>query len=149
MTHDESLKLHLKETLILPKDAVDWLMMVWTSIQTFDDYADGDKVKRDDLDSLIWNMVIGMPQNTFYFKHSQSLWPVMATAILKWQASDTVERSGKADEMSFAWRASFYDVVLFVYALVHGHGMATKNAHIIMKLYGEDFKNYIQEVNNA
>lgn len=145
----KNLKRILINDLLLPQDAVDWLIMGYSSIQTLDDFADGDKVDRKDLDALIWNMFIGMPQNPFYFKHSQILWPMMATAILKWQASDTVERSGEADEMSFVWRASFYDIILFVYALVHGHGMATKNAHVIMKLYGEKFKDYIQEVNNA
>lgn len=142
----------MKELLIklnLTKDSVNWLMMIWESIQTFDDYADGDEVKRKDLNALIWNTTIGMPQNPFYFEHSQSLWPVMATAILKWQASDIVEREGKADAMSFAWRASFYDVVLFVYALVHGHGAATRDSHLIMKMYGEKFEDYMREVNHA
>ena len=149
MTHKESLKINLKVHLKLPDDAVNWLMMVWTSIQTFDDFADGDEIKREDLNALIWNTTIGMPQNPFYFEHSQSLWPVMANSILKWQASDTVEKSGEANEMSFAWRASFYDLVLFVYALAHGHGAATKNAHLVMKLYGEKFEDYIKEVGDA
>ncbi len=135
----------LKKTLGLPDDAVEWLMMGWHAIQTFDDFADGDKVDRKDVDTLLWNLLIAMPQNSFYFKHSQLLWPVMATAILKWQASDAVERKKEANAMSFSWRASFYDVVLFVYSLIHGSELAIENAHVIMGLYGETFDDYLKE----
>ena len=135
----------LLENLKLPKDAIDWLVMLYDSIQVFDDYADGDKVSRKDLNVLIWNTLISMPMNSFFIRNSNVLCSAMAIAILKWQASDTVERQGFPSAMSFAWRAGYYDIILLVYAIHFGHVEATKNAHHIMALYGEQFDKYIQE----
>lgn len=139
----------LLEGLQLPNDAVKWLMTIYSMAQTFDDYADGDKVSRKQLDSLIWDSFIAAPMNPFFMQHSSSLWSLVATAILKWQASNKMEQSGKADAMSFIWRAGFYDIVLFVYAICHGQEAANKNADTIMQLYGEKLEDYLQEVNNA
>lgn len=139
----------LLEELMVPKDAIDWLVMLYDSVQVFDDYADGDPVKREDLDKLIWTTLISMPNNRFYKDNSEALWPLIATAILKWQASDTVERNKKANAISFVWRAGYYDIVLMVYAICFGSAKARKDAHVIMSLYGEKFEEYIEEVNNA
>ena len=135
--------------LSLPEDASSWLVMIFQVSQIFDDYADGDTVERKDLDSLIWNTLIAIPQNPFYLKNSFALWPVLSTAILKWQGSDTVEREGKVDAKSFVWRAGFYDLVLMVGTLCHGSDWAIKNAHIVMNMYGEKFEDYLKEFNHA
>jgi hypothetical protein len=141
----------LKENLkrILPAPAVDWLLMLYEAIQVFDDVADGDTVKREDLNSVIWNTLVGMNQNSFWIANSHNLTPVVATAILKWQASDHAERTGKADARSFVWRAGYYDVVLMAVALCHGTQEATKIAHEIMALYGEKLEDYMKEFDHA
>jgi hypothetical protein len=46
-----SLRTHF-DSLMLPAAAAEWLLMLWESIQAFDDYADGDPVKREALDAL-------------------------------------------------------------------------------------------------
>jgi hypothetical protein len=33
--------------------------------------------------------------------------------------------------------------------LSHGSGFATKNAHLVMNLYGEKFEDYMKEFGNA
>ena len=121
----------LLENLKLPKDAIDWLVMLYDSIQVFDDYADSDKVSRKDLNVLIWNTLISMPMNSFFINNSNVL---------------CSERQGFPSAMSFAWRAGYYDIILLVYAIHFGHVEATKNAHHIMALYGEQFDKYIQEI---
>jgi hypothetical protein len=90
-----------------------------------------------------------MNQNSFWIANSHNLAPVVATAILKWQASDHVERTGKADAKSFVWRAGYYDVVLMAVALCHGTQEATKIAHEIMALYGEKLEDYMKEFDHA
>lgn len=137
---------HLLENLKLPKNAVDWLVMLYESAQAFDDFKDQDKVEQKRLDALIWNTLVSLPQNSFYLIHMQTLWPAVATAILKWQAANTAEKNGDANAMSFAWRAGFYDIVLLVYALCFGNIKARENAHCIMALYGEKFEDYLQEI---
>lgn len=139
------LKDNLEKSFSLPPDAVDWLMSLWHVLQVFDDYADGDPVERKDLDATIFNTMVGMPSNPFFLKNAGSLLPALSLLILKWQASDKAEREGQADERSYVWRAGYYDIVLMTVQLVHGTEAAHKVAHHVMGLYGETFKDYIQE----
>ena len=90
-----------------------------------------------------------MPSNPFYLANSGALIPIMASAILKWVASDEAERAGKADEKSFVWRASYYDIVLLVVLLSQGKDAALAKAATVMALYGEDFGAYKKEFPNA
>ena len=95
MTGIDWLRLNLQRVLALPAPAIEWLLMLYGAIQVFDDVADGDAVERDDLNAAIWNTLVGMSQNTFWIANSQTLTPIVASMILKWQASDQAERSGK------------------------------------------------------
>lgn len=145
----ESLKENLSKVFNLPQDAIDWLVMIYGIAQVFDDVADGDKVERSDLNDAIWNSLVGIPQNPFYFRNSHILTPIVASTILKWQASDTAERSGAADARSFIWRAGYYDLILIAIQIVHGHKTATEYSHHVMNLYGENLEDYLQEFNHA
>jgi hypothetical protein len=145
----DGLRENLTKVFMLPTPAVEWLLMVFDAIQVFDDVADGDAVERKDLNATIWNTLVGMHQNQFFIANSHHLVPLLATMILKWQASDTAERQGKADAKSFGWRAGYYDLILMTVSLIHGAGFATQNAHLVMALYGENFEDYMKEFGNA
>lgn len=148
MTAEASIRANLQAWAI-PPVAVEWLLMVWEAIQVFDDYADGDPVDRKALDALIWNTLVAMPQNAFFSQHAGSLTPIMASMVMKWQGSDTMERNGEADARSFVWRAGYYDLILMVFQLVHGPALAKAHAHEVLKLYGESFEDYKKEFANA
>lgn len=143
------LRENLQKGLSLPAPATEWLMMLYGVIQVFDDVADGDKVNRQDLNACIWNTLVGMNQNSFWIVNSQTLTPVVASMILKWQASDQAERAGRADARSFMWRAGFYDVVLMTVALCHGTDHATNVASDVLSIYGEKLEDYLREFNHA
>lgn len=143
------LRENLEKSLALPAPAVDWLMMLYGAIQVFDDVADNDIVNRQDLNATIWNTLVGMNQNSFWLANAQTLTPMVASMILKWQASDQAERAGRADARSFVWRAGFYDVVLMTVALCHGSTHATEVASEVMAIYGEKLEDYLQEFNHA
>ena len=147
--HLESLGKNLTEGLFLPVDAVKWLLDLFHAFQVFDDFADNDAVDRKDLNLLIWNTLVGMQQNLFYTTNAYCLSSIVGLNILKWQASDTVERSGNADAKSYVWRAGYYDIVLAVVQLCHGPVFAAQNAHIVLGLYGETYEDYIKEFKNA
>jgi hypothetical protein len=142
---DEWLRPNFEQVFELPPDAVDWLMDLWDAIQFFDDIADGDETSRADLDKVLWSSLIGMHMNRFYAANSTTLSPIVASMILKWQASDDAERAGQADERSYMWRAGYYDVVLMVVHLCHGYDISRKAARDVMRLYGETFKEYREE----
>ena len=145
----DMLKKNLKEGLYLPFDAVQWLLDLYHAFQIFDDFADGDAVDRKDLNLLIWNTLVGMQQNSFYMQNSFRLLPVISVNILKWQASDTVERAGNADAKAYVWRAGYYDIALTVVEICHGPVFAAQNAHIVLGLYGETYDDYMKEFKNA
>jgi len=149
MRAEESLTENLQKVLLLPAPAVEWLMMLWQAIQVFDDVADGDKVERSDLNATIWNTLVAMTQNQFWQTNSPVLAPIVGAMILKWQASDTAEREGNASARSYMWRAGYYDVVLMAVQLCHGVEAATKVAHHVMALYGEEFEDYMKEFGHA
>ena len=75
--------------------------------------------------------------------------PMLSTMVLKWQASDVVEREGRADAKSFVWRAGYYDLILMAIQLCHGAQQALIMAPHVMELYGEKFEDYLMEFKNA
>jgi len=137
----------LRQALQLPPEAVSWIMALWNAIQVFDDYADGDPVERSALDATIWDTLVSMPTNPFFLKNVFTLGPALGLAVLKWQASDKVEREGKANAQSYMWRAGFYDVILAVVQCVHGPAAATAIADKVLGLYGETWEQYKEEFN--
>lgn len=147
--YTQELHNHLSKTLALPAEAVQWLVDVWECIQLFDDVADGDPVDRKDLDRVIWLTFIGLHSNPFFEAKKAALMPVLATQILKWQASDWVERNNMADARSFGWRAGYYDLVLLCVHLCHGQDVATTCAAQVLSLYGESFDGYLKEFSHA
>ena len=143
-----SLRTHF-DSLMLPAAAAEWLLMLWESIQAFDDYADGDPVKREALDALIWNTLVAMPQNSFFSQHATDLAPLLGSMVLKWQASDRVERECNASAQSYVWRAGYYELVLAAVRLCHGPAAAAAVAHKVLGMYGEKFDAYLTEFNKG
>jgi hypothetical protein len=153
MTQDGSPKYWLRrnftETLSLSEEASDWLIALWEVIQLFDDVADKDPIDRDELDMVIWNALVGMPANLFYQRNIHILTPLLSIMVLKWKASDTVERNGEACATSFVWRAGYYDLVLATVQLEHGAQAAMDIGHAVLKLYGESLEDYMKEMQDA
>jgi hypothetical protein len=141
----DSLKVIFSQQLELPAAAADWLLMLFEATQLFDDVADRDFIKRDDLDSVLWATLVAMPANPFYRAHQTELGTLLANFILKWQASDAAEKRKQHNEVSFVWRAGYYDVVLGAVRLCHGPAVAHDKALQIMKMYGESYEDYLKE----
>lgn len=146
---EQSLHQQFLETLNLPAEASQFLLDIWAAIQLFDDVADRDEIARADLDRVIWSLLVGLHGNAFFDAKKMALLPVLATMILKWQASDMVERAGQADARSYVWRAGYYDLVLLVVQLCHGVDVATKLSPLVMQMYGETLSDYLEEFPNA
>lgn len=149
MSHKQTISDYLATVLELPPHARAWLLDLWDAIQVFDDVVDGDPVTGDDMRRAVWSCLVQMPSNPFFAANSASLLPVMATAFLKWAASDEAERAGKADAKSFMWRASYYDVVLAVVMLCHKYDAALAKSGAVMALYGEKYTDYCAEFSHA
>lgn len=135
---------HLKY-LSLNQEAIEWLLMLWDAMQFIDDVEDGADFDKEALPIAAWNMLVAMPVNKFFIAHADKLVPVMASAVMKWKASNDAERRGAADEKSFVWRAGYYEVVLMVVLLHHGAEKAMRLSEGVLRLYGENFDDYLKE----
>ena len=124
-------------------------MSLWNAIQVFDDMADGDFPDRENLLATIADTLVNMPANPFFQANAGTLLPLLAVSILKWRAADDAEIGGTPNEMSYAWRAGFYDVVLAVVQIVHGFEVAKDAAQYVMNLYGENYADYAKEFTHA
>ncbi len=133
----------------LPHDAAAFLLMLWQAAQTIDDVADGDPVSHKDLRLTSWNLLVALHMNRFWREHQDSIVPLMAVVLLKWIASDDVERAGAADARSFGWRAGFYDITLLVVQICRGPEFAMGAAADVLRLYGESLDEYLKEYRNA
>ena len=133
--------------LNFPKDAIEWLLEAYNSIQVLDDVKDKDydKITDESFDSMVWFLLVGCPINPFYVQHKHILVPVIANALMKWNAANAVEKKGLPSEVSFVWRAAYYDLVLCVATICHGRVNAGIMAPSIMGIYSESFEKYKQE----
>jgi hypothetical protein len=137
------------DTFAIRGEAHDWLMALWNAIQVFDDMADQDFPDRENLITAVVDTLVFMPANPFFRSNMDTLLPLLAVAILKWRAADDAEIAKQPSEMSFVWRAGFYDIVLAVVQIVHGFEVAKDAAQHVMKLYGENYADYCKEFTNA
>lgn len=146
---ESRLRLHFERVLALPPAAVDWLCGLYAAIQFLDDVADGEPPARRNFDRALWELIVGLPSNSFYRQHAGDLIPLLSTAILKWQASDRAERAGRPSPTAFVWRAGYFDVVLAVVTIVHGPERAIELSESVMAIYSEDFDAYLKEFTHA
>lgn len=143
------LKKNLEEYLKLPHEAVEWLMMMWRTIQFFDDVYDQSLPDKQDTSRVLWDVLFAMPTNLFFSRNAGMLYPVMCNAILKWSAANNREGDCDVDESTFVWRASYYDVVLTVVQICFGAEYTIANADKVLGLYGESFGDYKKEFKDA
>jgi hypothetical protein len=148
MTPHEALSMHFNK-LQLPEYAQTWLIDLWDIIQGLDDWYDGDEVTPQSKEETIYKALVLFPSNPFYLQCASQLAPIMSNMVLKWSAANKKEMDGTADAKSFAWRASYYDVILEVVRIVHGPWKALEISDYVANMYGEDYTEYLKEFQNA
>jgi hypothetical protein len=129
----------------LSAPAVDWLLILWDMIQTLDDLTDGDPVTVNAIHQLTHNSLLGYATHPFFTSNINALTPVVANALAKWGAANFLEGNGMVTEVSFVWRASYYDVVLQALICDVGYTLATQRAAQVLEMYGESYSDYQQE----
>ena len=122
--------------------ANDFLSMVWSLSQFYDDVFDGDPVK--DFDQNLRYTLLGLPLNTFYQEHCQALAPLIHVSIEKWQLANALEKAHVANAQSFMWRACYWDIVAVVASIIGISDIAD-----LLSLYDESFEEYLKEVNHV
>lgn len=132
----------------LPDNAITWLLEIYHAIQILDDIQDKEfsKIESTGLDRMIWFLCIGIHTDSFFVKNKEALIPVMATSLIKWQAANLAEENKLANEKSFVWRSSYFDLVIVVAIIIFGYEKAKMLSPMIMNMYGENYSDYIKEI---
>lgn len=147
--HTPSLKANLEGPLGLPPQAVDYLIALWETIQSLDDWVDGDESTPEEKSAAIWNAVAGFQLHPWFQQNPCVGW-TQAVQWLKYCCADSVERTGEGNlHLAYAWRAGFYDVVLQCVLIAHGAIEAARLAPLVMALYGEPYEDYAKEFERA
>ena len=146
----QSMRVNLRDYFELPSSAVEFVIAIEQFSQFFDDVADKDHdIARASLNLNLYNCFYGLHVNAFFLANRARLLPIMELIVLKWQGSDARERVCEADAVSFVWRAGFYDLLMAVMGIVHGHAYASERAPCVMKYYKETFEDYQKEFPNG
>lgn len=133
----------------LSPDAQRYLHDFYHVLQAWDDFVDGDEMPRGEKDKAIYASLVGIPSNPFFVNNSSILLPMQASVVMKWKASDTIERTIGNMHMAYAWRAGFFDLVLQVFLIEFGSARTMELAHLVAGMYGERFEDYVKEFPNA
>jgi hypothetical protein len=150
LTSEEILKVRFKDELCLSDPASEFLIILWNSLQFFDDVLDEDKeLDRKEPKLVLIDLLLRLPLNPFYQKHLLSVTPLIANIGLQWNAAELAEVSGRADAKSFVWRSSYYQLVLHVFMLEKGIEEAMRYSESILRIYGEELDDYLQEFNKT
>jgi hypothetical protein len=144
----QELLIHFKN-LELPVDAQLWLTDFWDVIQGLDDWRDNDPVDPTEKEKVIYQVMVAMPMNPFFQRHTSHLLPIMSNLVLKWIAANRLEDNKEELSKAYMWRAAYYDLVLEVVRLVHGYVDAANVSDYVAKMYGESFEDYVKEFQNA
>lgn len=146
--HTTILRKHFTDVLELPEQACNYLCDLFETIQSLDDWVDGDPSTPDEKSRAIWNSLAGLQLNPFVMQNPCLLW-AQGLQFLKWLGADQAERTGTSLHTAFVWRAGYYDIVLLVVLLVHGSEKAMRLAHLVLSMYGESFADYEKEFGDA
>lgn len=136
--------------LSLPQDANEWLLDMWEAFQGLDDWYDGDKTSKADIEHIIYVVLAKLPSNPFFQAYANRLLPVVSNVVLKWCGSNYHENNKNLVQLPkcYMWRAGYYDIVLEAVNCVYGHKQASLASGLVMALYGEDLKEYMKEFEN-
>lgn len=127
-------------TIGIPQDAGQFLLILWDFIQMVDDKVDGDTPEH--ADRVAWDMLVGLPCNPFYRQYTDVLTPILMLQIRKWRVCNIREKAGKADAKTYMWRAGYYDIVLAVGGLC---GLSEDALAMVVDMYGEALGEYLEE----
>jgi len=120
---------------------------------TWDDLIDKDKPVADvNLNALVANLLLYLPNNAFYRAHEEALRAHLFSAMAGFQAANLMEQSGDAHKLEIAHflRYLLISVVTFMFVVIHGiDGAAKLLAEVAPVMIPERIADYIKEHDHA
>lgn len=140
------------------QSAVEFVLLVARVADVYDNLVDKDAVVlTKDIHDAFWALAIEMPGNAFYRAHMDDLRPVMATGIVNWITSNTMESMDfRAVEIAHVIRYGIADVAILSALLCGGREWAAEvGPELRLRAQRSDLNEYInslktkREVNHA
>lgn len=142
----------LTELFLENKEAVRFILDVFSAAHVWDDVVDGDVVDTAHFQKTFRDLFLNIPTNPFYMKHFTALHPIVLNSMLNWEASNRLEHSQQANDLHIAYvlRSSFIDLIGMVAFLIAGYDHAVTAVTRVRRLeHAETFdgyKNTLKEV---
>ena len=126
------------EILAGNQDAVRMMQVIGKWSHIYDDLIDKDKeVTEDQINWVMWELLVGLQLNPFYTANSIILTPIVMSGILNWHAANQIEKIGDLEELriSHSIRYSICDVGMVSMILAGGLEHAKKYARVARLLF--------------
>jgi len=132
------------------RDAALFLHDIFSALHFYDDMIDKDQELSDSkIHESFWRMLVLLPTNPFYSRHSIELTAVVSSSILQWKAANELEASSKEDSLRVAFiiRSSYHNLITQCALIVGGMVWATEIAELVSQhAYTEPYENYLDEL---
>lgn len=127
-------------------DAVRWVLDMFDAVEFFDDLVDGDNPPAEGrIVRVLWEVLVDMPANPFFHRHTTTLIPVVHAAINAWLDANDLERSGDSHSLhlSYVLRGLIMLVIPTVIELARGRdAMRACSADVVAFVMSETFEAY-------
>jgi len=128
-------------------DAANFLLCLMEVAHLWDDLIDKDApASPSQIDEAFWHALVTIPGNAFYQKHFNQLQPMVASAIIHWQAATFMERTGTDADKQIAFIIrSEYAAIVTQCALIIGGAKWAVDATIAIRrfIHAEGYDNYL------
>jgi len=128
------------------QEAAAFCTMIFEASQVWDDMIDGDKVDKEQINSVFWNLLVALPGNSFYRQNTDSITPIIMQSITDWHVANALE-SGNTHERSIAFvlRDSVSALLIHCATLIGGYTWGRQVAVEIRKaIHNETLEDYIK-----
>jgi hypothetical protein len=131
------------------KSAVEFCQIIFRISQTWDDLVDRDKnVTNDDINIMMFEALVSLPENHFYQQHAIVLTPLLRSYITDWLAANElqVEDSEKSKQIAFVIRSSVSSIITQCAYLIGGYSWMCKvNAEVRHHIHEDTFVEYLRD----
>ena len=139
----------LNRVLLGNLPAIAFCETVFSISQTWDDIVDQDK--EYDVNGMMWEALITLPNNPFYQQYFDILNPLLQACIIDWMDSNELCKGTQEEKVAaYVLRDSLTNIIIHCARLVGGFDwMREISMEVRGTLYDEPIQKYLEEHNNG
>ena len=132
--------------VIQDPDAIQFLQIVGTVAEIWDDLIDRDKpVSNAQINRAFWLAIVGLQSNPFYRRHQDMLMPVMAAGMNAFMDSAEMETGDAQDRaMTYFLRDAYLEIVSITIGLAQGFEAMREHSARVRRFLMESHETFIE-----